>query len=140
MRPLSYLVQMTDAGSVPCSTTNQEGLDSLQALFLCANPHVARGSGRLPCGCRHARVRRNTPFPGQPSLFSLFALRVVAASNPVFTRAWRGHFVVNHAHRNTGYAHVITLVGTENDDDEDERDYQRRSVRVGLVDANDQGR
>src|SRR5690606_32778377 len=31
-------------------------------------------------------MRRNAPFPGQPSLFSLFALRVVARPSPVFTR------------------------------------------------------
>jgi hypothetical protein len=80
------------------------------------------------------------PFPGQPSLFSLFALRVVAASRSAFTGTWRGLFVVNHAHRNAGYAQAITLVGMENDDAEDERDYQRRTVRVGLVGANDQGR
>jgi hypothetical protein len=80
------------------------------------------------------------PFPGQPSLFSLFALRVVAASRSVFTGTWRGLFVVNHAHRNAGYAQEITLVGMENDDAEDERDYQRRAVRVGVVGTNDQGR
>jgi len=85
-------------------------------------------------------VREIGPFSGQPSLFSLFALRVVATSRSVFTGTWRGLFVVNHAHRNTGSAHAITLVGTENDDAEDERDYQRRAVRVGLVGANDQGR
>jgi hypothetical protein len=84
-------------------------------------------------------MRRNGPFPGHPSLFSLFALRVVARPNPLFTRAWRGLSAVNHAHRNPSYVHAITLVGMENDDDEDERDYQRRAVRVGLVGANDQG-
>jgi hypothetical protein len=80
------------------------------------------------------------PFRGQPSLFSPFALQVVARPNPEFTRALRGLCAVNHANRNTGYANAITLVGTENHDAEDERDYQRRSVRVGLVGANDQGR
>lgn len=39
------------------------------------------------------------PFPGQPSLFSLFALRVVARPNPAFTETWRGLSVVNHGHR-----------------------------------------
>jgi len=85
-------------------------------------------------------VREIGPFSGQLSLFSLFALRVVARSNPALTRAWRGLFAVNHTHRNAGYAQAITLVGTENDDAEDERDYQRRAVRVGVVGANDQGR
>src|SRR6218665_2863111 len=33
MVPSSYLVQMTDAGSVPCSTTIYKGSDSLRALF-----------------------------------------------------------------------------------------------------------
>jgi len=42
-------------------------------------------------------MRRNAPFPRQPSLFSLFALRVVAASKPAFTRPWRGLFVVRLA-------------------------------------------
>lgn len=121
-------------------STNTKGLDSLQALFLCENPRVARGSEGLPCGCHPLRMCRIGPFPGQPSLFSPFALRVVARPNPSFTEAWRGLFAVNHAHRSTGHAHAITLVGTENDDDEDERDYQRRAVRVGLVGANDQGR
>jgi hypothetical protein len=64
------------------SATNTKGLDSLQALFLYANPRVARGSGRLPCGCHRARMRRIGPLSGQPSLFSLFALRVVARPNP----------------------------------------------------------
>lgn len=81
--------------------TNHKGLDSLQALFLCVNPRVARGAGRLPCGCHLARMRRNGPFPGQPILFSLFALRVVARPRPVFTRVWRGLSVVNHARRLT---------------------------------------
>jgi hypothetical protein len=85
-------------------------------------------------------MRQYGPFPDQPSLFSLFALRVVAGSNPAFTGTWRGLFVVSHAHRNAGYAHAITPVGTENDPAEDECDYQRRAVRVGLVGANDQGR
>jgi hypothetical protein len=44
-------------------------------------------------------MRRNAPFPGQPSLFSLFALRVVAASRSVFTGTWRGLFVVSHGHQ-----------------------------------------
>jgi hypothetical protein len=34
MALLSYLVQMTDAGSVPRSTTTHKGSDSLRALFL----------------------------------------------------------------------------------------------------------
>jgi len=42
-------------------------------------------------------MRRNAPFPRQPGLFSLFALRVVAASKPAFTRPWRGLFVVRLA-------------------------------------------
>ena len=29
-----YLVQITDAGSVPCSTTKLKGSDNLRALFL----------------------------------------------------------------------------------------------------------
>lgn len=32
---------------------------------------------RLPCGCHPAPIRRNGPFPGRPSLFSLFALQGV---------------------------------------------------------------
>src|SRR5690606_41096472 len=91
--------ELTDAGSIPAASTNQEGLDSLQALLLCANPRVARGSGRCPCGCQRAQMGQFTPFPGQPSLFSLFALRVVARPNPAITRAWRGLSVVNHGHR-----------------------------------------
>jgi hypothetical protein len=41
--------------------------------------------------------------------------------------------MVNHADRNADSAHAITFVGLENDDDEDERDHQRKTVRVGLV-------
>ncbi len=130
----------SDTYAVAAVSTNNKGLDSLQALFLCPNPRVARSSGRLPCGCRRARMWRIGPFPGQPSLFYPFALRVVARLNLAFTGAWRGLFAGNHTHRDTGYAHAITLVGMENDDDEDKRGYQRRAVRVGVVGAHDQGR
>jgi len=75
-------------------------------------------------------MRRNGPFPGQPSLFSLFALRVVARPNSLFTRAWRGLSAVNHAHRNADHAHAITLVGMENDDAEEER---RRQAAVAVT-------
>ncbi len=42
-----YLVLNTDAGSIPSSATNYKGLDSLQALFLCANPPLREGKHRL---------------------------------------------------------------------------------------------
>src|SRR5690606_24478790 len=89
------------ARAVPAGSTNTKGLDSLQALFLCANPGVERGSGRLPCGRRPLRMCRIGPFPGQPSLFSPFALQVVAGPNPAFTRTWRGLSAVNNGHRSS---------------------------------------
>ncbi len=81
--------------SVDAGSTNHKGLDSLQALFFARIPAWRGVLGGLSCGCQGARKRRNGPFPGQPSLFSLFALRVVAASRSVFTGPWRGLFVVN---------------------------------------------
>ena len=80
-----YLAQITDAGSVPCSTTNHKGLDSLQALFSCLKS--PRHAGLRPMGlrmpsCRSARksafFRR---FPRPEQSLSLFCLRVGAASN-----------------------------------------------------------
>ncbi len=53
----------------------------------------------MPCGCKRAQMPRNAPFSCQPSLFSLFALRVVAAQRPVISRVWRGLSAVNHGHR-----------------------------------------
>jgi hypothetical protein len=58
---------------------------------------------------------QNAPFPGQRSLFSLFARRVVAALKPAVAGTWRGLLVVNHIHRNAGYVYAITLIGTKND-------------------------
>jgi hypothetical protein len=38
-----YLVRITDAGSVPCSTTNHKGSEFLRALFLGWNSRVEWG-------------------------------------------------------------------------------------------------
>src|SRR5690606_23092189 len=92
-------------------------------------------AGAIPFGCAES-----ARFPASPLSFAVCPAGSRAADPCIYRGLARPFFAVNHAHRNTGFAHAITLVGTKNDDDEDERDYQRRSVRVGLVGANDQGR
>jgi hypothetical protein len=54
------------------------GSDNLRALFLCAHPRVARGSGHLRYGWPAAKTPEIGHFFGQRRLFSLFGLRVGA--------------------------------------------------------------
>ena len=70
--PLSYLVQMTDAVSVPRSTTIYKSSDNLRALFLARNPRTTRGSGHRCCGWLPAETLEIGHFLGQRSLFSVW--------------------------------------------------------------------
>ena len=57
---------------IVAASTNQKGLDSLQALFLCVNPRATRS--------------RATALPA------------ISASNPAFTGTWRDLWMVGHGH------------------------------------------
>jgi hypothetical protein len=140
MGSLSYLVQMTDAGSVPRSTTNLKGSDSLRALFLGRNPRATRGSGHMCCGWLPAETPEIGHFLGQSRLYSPFGLRVGADGGLYESTTYDRRFVVNQGHQSTGLTGPITLVPIEIDDKGNGCGDEGRTVRIGVVDAHDQGR
>jgi hypothetical protein len=101
-RPTCYYLSLkADAGSVPRSATTHKGSDNLRALFLCAHPRVARGSGRLGCGWPSPETPEIGHFLGQSSLFSLFGLRVGADAGLANSTTYARRFIVNQGDRSS---------------------------------------
>lgn len=114
-----------------------QGLGNSPGPFLFAFP---QGSAEMCCGLRGAPCARNGRFPGQSRLHSPFGLRVVAGVTVGRSTTYACQFVVNHGHQSTGTTGPITLVPIEIDDKGNGCGDEGRTVRIGVVDAHDQGR